>query len=164
MFVTGIIRLFQSNCPRRVQNRKSLEVAMLDNKSEARVFRHRFGKITQNIFNPWFFILALIRRNFALFIFTLVLFINQINFLSPSRSVQVEALGFKWVTYSFVSSFRASKNPKGVLNKTTTLLYKNSTNSLLCFVREICFFQVYYRVSLYDNNFRLFSLGTRMYF
>ena len=36
MFVTGIMRLFQSNCPRGVQNRISLEVAMLCNKSEAR--------------------------------------------------------------------------------------------------------------------------------
>ena len=36
MFVTGIMRLFQSNCPRGVQNRISLEVAMLCKKSEAR--------------------------------------------------------------------------------------------------------------------------------
>ena len=97
MFVTEIIRLFQSNCPRGVQNRKSLEVAMLGNKSEARVCRHRFGKIThdQNIFNPWFFILAFIRRTFAPFIFALKLSINQIYLLSSSRSVQVEGLGFK---------------------------------------------------------------------
>ena len=36
MFVTGIMRLFRSNCPRGAQNRISLRVAMLCNKSEAR--------------------------------------------------------------------------------------------------------------------------------
>ena len=36
MFVMGIMRLFRGNCPRGVQNRISLEVAMLCNKSEAR--------------------------------------------------------------------------------------------------------------------------------
>ena len=34
MFLRGIMRLFRSNCPRKVQNRTSLEVAMLINKSE----------------------------------------------------------------------------------------------------------------------------------
>ena len=35
IFVTGIIRLFRSNCPRGVQNKISLEAAMLCNRSEA---------------------------------------------------------------------------------------------------------------------------------
>ena len=35
MFVTGIIRLFRSNCPRGVQKRISLEAAILCSKSEA---------------------------------------------------------------------------------------------------------------------------------
>ena len=40
--------------------------------------RHRIGKVTQNIFNSWFFILAFIIKTSALFIFIVVLFINKI--------------------------------------------------------------------------------------
>ena len=34
MFVTGIIRIFRSNCPRGVQNKISLEAAILCSNSE----------------------------------------------------------------------------------------------------------------------------------
>ena len=51
---------------------------MLCNKSEARSLDTAWARVTQNIFNPWFFILAFISRTFVLFIFPHVLFFSQV--------------------------------------------------------------------------------------
>ena len=82
MFVTGIIGLFRSNCPRGVQKRISLEAAILCSKSEA-----RFSDTAQERWFKTSFILGSLSSllspelTFVFFMFTLVLFFNQI-FLS----------------------------------------------------------------------------------
>ena len=57
------------------------------------LFIHRLRKITQDVFNPSFFILASIYQVY------LSLYLDQYRW----------KVGFKSVTYSFVSSFIASK-------------------------------------------------------
>ena len=66
MFVTGIVRCFRSNCPRGVQNKISLEAAMLCNRSE--VFRretswerpYKTSLIRGSSLSLSFFLLALV--------------------------------------------------------------------------------------------------------
>ena len=47
MFVTGIMRFFRSNCPRGVQNRISLEAAILCSRSEARCLGTVFERFSK---------------------------------------------------------------------------------------------------------------------
>ena len=47
MFVTGMMRFFRNNCPRGVQNRISLEAAILCSKSEARSLETGFKRFSK---------------------------------------------------------------------------------------------------------------------
>ena len=47
MFVAGMMRFFLSNCPRGVQNRISLEAAILCSKSEARSLETGFERFSK---------------------------------------------------------------------------------------------------------------------
>ena len=77
MFVTGIIRLFRSNCPRGVQKRISLDAAILCSKSEA-----RFSDTARERWLKTSFILgsssSLSSPELSLSSCSLVLFFNQI--------------------------------------------------------------------------------------
>ena len=47
MFVTGMMRFFRSNCPRGIQNRISLEAAILCSKSEGRSLETGFERFSK---------------------------------------------------------------------------------------------------------------------
>ena len=76
MFVTKIIRSLRRNCPPGVQKRILFGSGHTMQQFRITLFRHCLGKMTQNIFYSWFLIFAF--RTFAFFMFTLVLFFNQI--------------------------------------------------------------------------------------
>ena len=72
------------------------------------LFWHRSGKMTQNIFYSWFFIVAFITRTFAFFMFILVLFFNQV-YLSLHFDEYRWETSFEWSTLRCVTSFIAFK-------------------------------------------------------
>ena len=82
MFVTGIIRLFRSNCPRGVQKRISLEAAIYYAANGKHAFTTPLGKDDSKIFHSWFFIFAFITRTFAFFMFTSALLQPNLSFSS----------------------------------------------------------------------------------